>query len=476
MTDSIPRKLNGALKPCLTLQPETKTSVEDTDLVQFTLKVKAGSEPTATTYKKKVARFVSGSPLSWIEVLESLQEIWTQNTLTEAIDREACVKTILRDDALTAFESSIEESQTAGPDPEEILELTTEMVTLALEAVSREVFPHRALVMQKLWMRRAIKKPKEMPIRKMASALTKMNRLLTRFPGATAADLFDAEELLEILEWSLPLKWRAKFDLAGYIPSLFDRSRLIAECEAIERSEESVPTTTLMTKSSRGQKKGNKSFPPKLSVKSPDNKYHCTEHGHNATHATADCYTLKNRTNQNSQSSGRPAKGQFSNNKFRKEINVMCKGKSRMKVIDQYSAVLKKERAKAKRSASKQKKTKHSRKAASSSDDSSSENDSDHSLNIIEPMIADKRETMQAAYDKAVAKHNHKKVNKVKHVRVFFPKGNKVQSILKKHRTTKQILEIEDNNETEEEEAFQTRIANLGQPNEAESMSIEDKE
>ena len=55
-------------------------------------------------------------------------------------------------------------------------------------------------------------------------------------------------------------------------------------------------------------------------------------------------------------------------------------------------------------------------------------------------MMAHKRETMQAAYDKAVSKHNHKKVKKMKHVQVFFPKGNKVQSILKKHRTTKQIL------------------------------------
>ena len=137
---------------------------------------------------------------------------------------------------MTAFEASIEEACLSKED-EEPPDINHTMITEALEAVSVDIFPHRALENQKLWMRRSIRKPKDMSFRKMASALTRMNAKLIRFPGADEDDLFSTGELLEILEWSLPSKWRAKFDLASYIPSMFDRPCLIAECEALERSE-----------------------------------------------------------------------------------------------------------------------------------------------------------------------------------------------------------------------------------------------
>ena len=66
------------------------------------------------------------------------------------------------------------------------------MINKALQAVSTEVFPHRALAMQKLWMRRHMAKPQEVGIWKMASAVTQMNNKLIRFAGATEDDLFSA--------------------------------------------------------------------------------------------------------------------------------------------------------------------------------------------------------------------------------------------------------------------------------------------
>jgi hypothetical protein len=41
--------------------------------------------------------------------MNALEEIWKQNALTTVSDRQASVKTILREDALTAFEASIDE-------------------------------------------------------------------------------------------------------------------------------------------------------------------------------------------------------------------------------------------------------------------------------------------------------------------------------------------------------------------------------
>ena len=65
-----------------------------------------------------------------------------------------------------------------------------------------------------------MKKPFGLSTRKMAAAITRINNALPLFPGATEASKFSPEEVIGLLEWSLPQTWRNKFDLDGYIPSL----------------------------------------------------------------------------------------------------------------------------------------------------------------------------------------------------------------------------------------------------------------
>ena len=112
-----------------------------------------------------------------------------------------------------------------------------EHIETALESVTNIVFPKRALEIQKLWMNRAMRKPAELSTRKTAAALSRINNLLPYFPLGTPASKFSKEELVGLLEWSLPPAWRSKFDLKGYVPSSDDKEKLIEECEAIERSE-----------------------------------------------------------------------------------------------------------------------------------------------------------------------------------------------------------------------------------------------
>ena len=223
-------------QPCLTLVPAAKGDVDETELVQFSLKVRAGSAVNAPTYKRKVARFTSGTPAEWIAVLEALDEIFAQNSLVAALDRENVIRTILRGDSWTAYESSIQESRVNEENMGEPLALTVEMVNIALKAVSHEVFPHRALVNQLAWMKRRMRKPATMSVRQFVASVTQMNGKLIRFPGATDGDLFEPSQLLELLEFSLPDAWRAKFDLAGYIPTDHDKTRLVLEGEQIERA------------------------------------------------------------------------------------------------------------------------------------------------------------------------------------------------------------------------------------------------
>jgi hypothetical protein len=68
------------------------------------------------------------------------------------------------------------------------------------------------------------------------AAVGRLNHSLPLFPNGKELDKFTTGELLEILEWSIPEAWRTKFDVDGYVPTEFTKSRFITECEAIERN------------------------------------------------------------------------------------------------------------------------------------------------------------------------------------------------------------------------------------------------
>ena len=116
------------------------------------------------------------------------------------------------------------------------INVTNEHVEQALKEVGKEVFPRRALELQRLWMLRYMRKPRHLSIRKTVNAITKMNNALPMFPEGDESSKFPENELVGLIEWSLPPIWRAKFDLDNYIPTLDTKARLIEECEAIERN------------------------------------------------------------------------------------------------------------------------------------------------------------------------------------------------------------------------------------------------
>jgi hypothetical protein len=356
-------------QPCLTLAPAVKSDVDETELVQFTLKVRAGSSTNAPTYKRKVARFNSGTPAEWIAVLEALEEIFAQNSVVTALDRENVIRTILRGDSWTAFESSIQESRVNVENLTEPLALTVEMVNIALKAVTTDVFPHRALLNQLNWMKRRMRKPATMSIRQFVASVTQMNGHLVHFPGATNEELFSPPKLLELLEFSLPDSWRAKFDLAGYIPTNHDKTRLILEGEQIERAAALAKTAAIKPKqhsTAAGKtgfkknkaRKGNSKGP--VSASSPAAKHKPPAKGDSAVGKT------------------------FSGNKFRKELYALSKNKDRVKVIDQYAAVLEAERKKAVRRNTAVKKAKKSKETDTSSSEGSDDDVSVHVMNAEE--------------------------------------------------------------------------------------------
>ena len=93
-----------------------------------------------------------------------------------------------------------------------------------------------------------MRKPADLSFRRMMTAVTCINNHIPYFPGATDLDKFLEAEIIELLEWSIPQKWRTKFDFEGFIPSLYTRAHSLRSCEAIERNETSASAKPLAHK------------------------------------------------------------------------------------------------------------------------------------------------------------------------------------------------------------------------------------
>lgn len=209
------------------------------------------------------------------------------------------------------------------------------------------------------------------------AALTRINNNLPFFSGASENDKFSDVQLIGILEWALPQAWRTKFDLDGYVPTLFSKSRLIEACEAIERNQ-NIPKDKAPAKknpSENGNKKDNKNSNTK------EKKFTCSVHGKNATHNTEQCFTLQNKKKKEETVAKEKSKT-FSSKTFHKELNLLSqkKGSSKEKVLDLYLAAIKREQKKL----SQHKKRKE--KEVESSD-----SDSDISVHMAEKVPAKKK-------------------------------------------------------------------------------------
>ena len=253
----IPKKKSGSLQPVLPLVPEKLPTKEDDKSIflTFELKTQEGQPDGATKYKKSIRKFEEGSPQQWIDLIKDLREIWKQNSVKEGSDRAATVRSLVKGESATAFDTALEEASSTNEGAEEGV-ISADNVEVALNAVATTVFPHRALEMQKLWMNRRMFKPAELTTRQTSAAINRLNNALPLFPGGSERSKFTEPQIVELLEWSLPPTWQAKFNLDGCIPTVGTKTRLIEVCEAIERNE------TIADKESN--KRGKKKHPEKL--------------------------------------------------------------------------------------------------------------------------------------------------------------------------------------------------------------------
>lgn len=394
-----PKKLSP-IQPIIPLV-RFKLPADDADdkakFITFDIKVRAGAPAGSPTYKKSMRVFEEGTPQEWMDVISGVNEIWRQNSVNGNVDRSATIAACLRGDSLTAFETGLEDAR-VDPDPNNNapLAMTMDHINLAIQSVTQIVFPHRALEIQKLWMMRVMRKPFDLTTRKTAAALSRVNNYLPLFPLGVPASKFSETELVGLIEWSLPQEWRRKFDLKGYVPSMFDRERLMVECEAIERNEVQHKETTNDKGNNNKNGKKVKFANSKNNKKKSDAQrqagveFFCKECGTNNTHATPNCYILKNRAKREQEANGKAhAKPIHGKRTFRKEVNAITRRAAKDGKINVLAAALKREQGKI---AKREKKVAAKTKAAPVAEESE-ETSSDESMNNMESRIPRKKKS-----------------------------------------------------------------------------------
>ena len=111
---------------------------------------------------------------------------------------------ILEGDALAKFNTA---ATTLGNE-------TNQQFILCLQAVTRHVFPQKALQYQRRYMRRYLRKPRDMRTREFNARLQELNLYLGKFPpfGGDAQKL-DKDDLVEVLVFLKVMLQKAFRDL-----------------------------------------------------------------------------------------------------------------------------------------------------------------------------------------------------------------------------------------------------------------------
>ena len=180
-----------------------------------------------------------------------------------------------------------------------------------MHAVCKHIFGPRALASQRRFMRRYMRKPRNMSMKEYKARVAELDLKLAHFPklanGAPADNQrLQEDELMDIYEFSIPTSWQRQMFLHGFDPIDMGVEAFFDYCERIELSESLTPNIGTMSKpgqnggSTSGTMRSAKSSRDGVSNKrksasfdhSRNTKFYCNLHGQNASHDAAECRSL----------------------------------------------------------------------------------------------------------------------------------------------------------------------------------------
>jgi hypothetical protein len=194
----------------------------------MTLKLRSiPNDEHSPTHEIQIPYFKQGSCEEFLEKVNAV--IVGQNMMTAGA-LFVFMRTILQGYAHAYFHQAalVEEEQ------------TLESFDNCVQALTTHIFPQHALCKQKQYMHCHMRKPWDMTMRIYRNRVVELNNYLAHFPGSfNVEQKLEEEEIINILEFGVPLKWQDQMVLQGFDPTEDGRTSqdLVEFCERLESTE-----------------------------------------------------------------------------------------------------------------------------------------------------------------------------------------------------------------------------------------------
>ena len=253
------------------------------------------TDDKSPTYELAVPYFGTGTCEEWLLFRKNLTKVLTGQNVTTGPASYIVGRRLLEGDALATFNNAAETKASE----------TVDTFKECIEAVNESIFPRRAVLLQRRYMRRFIRKPNTMTTREYVARLTEINGYLPLFPpvkeGEAHPTALPQDEIVDLLEYGVPNSWQRSMILQDFNPLQHTVTEFVQFCERLEQVEanegrgqaNSTDQKPKASKAVKGNKHNNENKLNKKRKSPPDQSGGCMLHGENCGHVTDDCFTLK---------------------------------------------------------------------------------------------------------------------------------------------------------------------------------------
>jgi hypothetical protein len=283
------------VQPVIGLERPSKKELKKDECLTFKLR-SSPNDANSLTYEITVPFFRNGSPEELLLFLKLVDRVLAGTNTTSGPNKYALIRRLLQGDALTAFNNA------ATAEGNE----TNANYEICCQKLIKHAFPKKALTDQKRYMRRFLRKPRDMKTRIFMGRLIELNDYLELFPDFQDNQKLAQDEIMDIAEYGVPNTWQKTMVLQGFNPVDNTPAAFIEFCERLEFAEGSNSNQEMKSQSdSKNAKKGgplHAKTPERGNKKRKNNEtepeYYCRLHGPNTSHNTAECKNLKSQADK----------------------------------------------------------------------------------------------------------------------------------------------------------------------------------
>lgn len=237
-----------------------------------------------------------------------LNRIMKGQNVTTGPEKFAMARRLLDGQALSTFEQTIMK--------ESLTESGTNL-EIALDSITTDIFPHRALEMQCCALGRYVRKPVDMTIMHLVARLTELNEQLPHYPNSDDSKKLGEDVIKEIVEFAIPREWTRQMQLQRFRVETKSLREVVELCKDMEQYEKANPIE-IPKKKSNHKKRGSTKHKLDSTQNSSSDKtdLYCMLHG-KGTHTTEKCKILQAMAKKHKANNEfRSTKNSSSNKKF----------------------------------------------------------------------------------------------------------------------------------------------------------------